>query len=83
MELMAKLLTQDLHVAQAVWARYAGQTVIVVVWLFPQLGQVVRTRYPGLQFARSVLLLIGTAVFFTALTYLGLAEASAVMNINP
>ncbi|MEC7763583.1 MAG: DMT family transporter [Pseudomonadota bacterium] len=83
MEVLAKLLMQDLHVTQAVWARYAGQTVIVVVWLSPSLKQVARTRYPGLQFTRSLLLLTGTAVFFTALQFLGLAEASAVMNVNP
>jgi drug/metabolite transporter (DMT)-like permease len=83
MELMAKVLTQDLHVTQALWARYAGQTVIVLVWLLPSLADVARSRYPGLQLARSILLLVATAVFFTALTYLGLAEASAVINLNP
>ncbi|MEC7763584.1 MAG: DMT family transporter [Pseudomonadota bacterium] len=83
MDLLAKMLSQEVHVAQTIWARYAGQTVIVAIWLLPSLRTVVRTRYPGLQFVRSMSLLLGTSMFFLSLTFLGLAEATAIMDINP
>ncbi|MBV7410146.1 DMT family transporter [Maritimibacter sp. DP1N21-5] len=83
MDVMAKIVVQDVHVAMAVWARYAGQTVVVTLFFLPKLGTIARTRYPGIQFARSVLLLLGTSMFFLSLTQLGLAEATAIMDINP
>jgi len=83
MDLLAKTLSQEVHVAQAVWARYAGQTVIVLLWVLPSLGRVVRTNYPWLQFVRSMSLLLGTSMFFLSLTFLGLAEATAIMDVNP
>jgi drug/metabolite transporter (DMT)-like permease len=83
MDLVAKVLSQEVHVSQAIWARYAGQTVIVLIWVLPSLGRVVRTNYPGLQFLRSMSLLLGTSLFFLSLTFLGLAEATAIMDINP
>lgn len=83
MDLFAKTLAQDVHVAQVVWSRYAGQTLIVLIWFAPKLGAVMRTRYPGLQFLRGLALLFGTSMFFLSLTFLGLAEATAIMDINP
>lgn len=83
MDVMAKVVATDVHVAMAVWARYAGQTVLVTAIFLPHLGQIARTRYPFLQFARSVFLLMGTSLFFLSLTKLGLAEATAIMDINP
>ncbi|MGR3365427.1 MAG: DMT family transporter [Maritimibacter harenae] len=83
MDLLAKTLAQEVHVSQAIWARYAGQTVIVALWFLPNLRTVAKTRYPGMQFARSMSLLLGTSMFFTSLTFLGLAEATAIMDINP
>jgi drug/metabolite transporter (DMT)-like permease len=83
MDLLAKILSQEVHVTQTIWARYAGQTIIVTIWLLPTLKTVARTKYPGLQFVRSMSLLMGTSLFFLSLTYLGLAEATAIMDINP
>ncbi|GGD34983.1 DMT family transporter [Sinisalibacter lacisalsi] len=83
MDIFAKTLTQELPVVQVVWARYAGQTILVTVLLLPRLGQVVRTRHPWLQFLRSLFLLIATTMFFFAISRLGLAEATALMNVNP
>ena len=83
MDLTAKTLARELPVLQVVWARYAGQTVLVVAVLLPRLGQVARSQHPGLQFLRSVLLLTATSLFFLAISRLGLAEASALMDINP
>lgn len=83
MDLMAKRLSADLPVLQVVWARYTGQTVIVTLMLLPRLGSVLRTRYPGLQFLRSLVLLLATSSFFFGISRLGLAEATAIMDVNP
>ena len=67
----------------AVWARYTGQMLIVVILVAPRIATVVRTAYPGLQIARSILLMLATFFFFQALSRIGLAEATAVSAINP
>jgi drug/metabolite transporter (DMT)-like permease len=83
MDLIAKAMTQRIGVVPAVWARYAGQTAVVTVLVAPRLGAVLKTRYPGLQALRSLFLLGATCSFFLALLHLGLAEASAIMMLNP
>lgn len=83
MDLIAKTLSAELPVVQVVWARYAGQTVIVTLLVLPRLARVARTRYPGLQLLRSVMLLLATTSFFLAVSRMGLAEATALMNLNP
>lgn len=83
MDLVAKTLSGHVPVLEVVWARYVGQSVIVIALLAPRLATVVRTRYPALQFLRSLFLLGGTMLFFFSLSKLGLAEASALMDTNP
>lgn len=67
----------------ALWARYAGQMLIVLVLVAPRLRSVAHSQYPKLQVARSVLLMLATFFFFLALGRIGLAEATAVMSMNP
>lgn len=67
----------------ALWARYAGQMLIVVILVAPRLKTVARSQYPKLQITRSVLLMLATLFFFSALGRIGLAEATAVMAMNP
>ena len=83
MDAMAKTISQQTDTVMAVWARYLGQTVIVTVLVLPRLRRVMRTNYPGLQLLRSVFLLIGTTCFFFGFTLIGLAEATAIFDINP
>jgi len=83
MDLLAKLLSEHVPVLQVVWARYAGQTAIVTLFLLPRLGSVVRTRYPFLHFLRSLFLLLATCAFFLAVSRMGLAEATAIIDVNP
>lgn len=83
MDASAKALGQRVGPVPAIWARYLGQSLFVLTLVAPRLAQVARTNYPGLQFARSVLLMIGTACFFFAVTRIGLAETTAVMDVNP
>ncbi len=83
MDSMAKALTMDLPVLQVVWARYAGQTIVVTLIVLPRLRQVLPTRFPALQFLRSLFLLAATSSFFFGLSRMGLAEATALIDLNP
>lgn len=83
MDVCAKELGNRVGVATTLWARYAGQTTIVLLLVLPRLGPTLRTRYPGLQLLRSMCLFAATFCFFSGLRHLALAENTAVMNINP
>lgn len=83
MDATAKALAPRVGTIPAVWARYLGQTLVVLVIVAPRLKSVLRTNYPKLQFARSVFLMFGTTFFFFSVANLGLTEATAIMDINP
>lgn len=83
MDVLAKELGQRVGVATTLWARYAGQTLVVLVLVAPRLGQTLRTRYPLLQLFRSMSLFAATFCFFMGLARIGLAENTAIMDINP
>ncbi|MDX1781604.1 MAG: DMT family transporter [Thalassovita sp.] len=83
MDATAKELSHRVGALQAVWARYAGQATMVFLIVLPRLGTVARTRYPLLQLARSVFLMFGTGFFFFGIANIGLAEATAIMDVNP
>jgi drug/metabolite transporter (DMT)-like permease len=83
MDMTAKTLSAHVPVLEVVWARYAGQTLIVIALLSPRLKTAARTRHPWLQLLRACFMLGATSLFFTAISQLGLAEAAALMEINP
>ncbi len=83
MDVMAKTLTQTLPVLQVVWARYAGQFILILLVFAPQLAQVAKTRYPKLQLARSAALFGGTVFFFTSLNFLDQGLTSAIFMVSP
>lgn len=83
LDLCAKALTQRVGLMQTLWARYAGQTVFVLIIILPRIKTALRTDYPKLQFLRSVLMLGATTFFFAGLSKLGLAETTAIMDISP
>lgn len=83
MDALAKHLSQDYPPLQVVWTRYAGQTVLVSLLFLPRMGSVLRTRRPGLQLLRSLLQFGATVFFFLSLAYIGLAEATAITDVNP
>ena len=68
---------------QVVWARYAGQAVLVALIVSPRLLSVLRTRHLGLQVLRSALLFMATMSFFFAIAVMPLAEATAIFEIAP
>lgn len=83
MDMMAKLLSSRVGTMTTLWVRYLGQTLFVTALILPNIGQIARTRYPKLQFARSVFLLCATTFFFFGISNIGLAEAASVMSTNP
>lgn len=80
----AKWLLRDHSLFAVVWARYAGQMLVVTPFARAGAGPGFwRTRHPFLQLARSSLLLVATMCFFGGLVYLPLAEASAISFLTP
>lgn len=83
MDALAKGLVQRYPTEQVVWARFTGQLLLVIVILNRNLPPVLRTRHPRLHLLRSATQLGATGFFFTSLNYIGLAEATALTDINP
>ena len=83
MDATAKYLMKEIGPAQTIWARYTVQAILVTVLILPKINVYGRTKYPKLQFLRSVALMMASTLFFFAFSRLGLAEASAIFNISP
>ncbi|PHQ97884.1 MAG: hypothetical protein COB39_09715 [Marinosulfonomonas sp.] len=65
LDLTAKSLTMRAGVMQTLWARYAGQTLIVFIIILPKLKSRLRTAYPKLQLLRA-LFMLGATTFFSS-----------------
>ncbi len=80
----AKYMVRDHSLFLVVWARYAGQMLVVTPFAWHRAGpDFWRTRRLPLQLFRSAMLLIATFCFFGALRYLPIAEASAITFLAP
>src|SRR5687767_6228065 len=80
-----KYLGAHLPTVELIWARSLAHLVFMVALFAPARGgwRLFATRRPGLQLARSLLLLSSTSLFFTALRHVPLAEATAVSFTSP
>ncbi len=83
MDTLAKALSARYDPLQVVWARYTCHTLVVFLWFAPRLGTLLRTRHLGLQLIRSAFLFGATFCFFTSIAHIGLAQATAVFDVNP
>ncbi|MFN4059223.1 MAG: DMT family transporter [Paracoccus hibiscisoli] len=83
MDATAKHLTQTYHPAQVIWARFVGNLLIFALIFRGAILPLLRTRQPGTQFARAIMQLGSVTLFFTSLQYIGLAEATTIMDLNP
>ena len=80
----AKYLIQDHPLFLVVWARYAGQFLVVIPIAWHRAGPGFwRTRHLRLQLLRSLCLVSATGCFFGGLRYLPLAEGSAISFLAP
>ena len=83
MDAIAKQLTHEVGLIQTIWVRYTGQALLVFLIVLPRLREVAKSQYPKLQLLRSVVLMAATCLFFLSISKIGLAEATAIMDINP
>ena len=83
MDAVAKGLVALYPTPQVIWARFAGQFLLVVLILNHRLPVLARTRWPGLHVVRSFAQMGATGFFFLSLNFIGLAEATALADINP
>jgi drug/metabolite transporter (DMT)-like permease len=80
----AKYLVRDHSLFLIVWARYAGQMLVVTPWAWHRAGPGFwRTRRLRLHLVRSACLVAATICFFGGLRYLPLAEGSAITFLAP
>lgn len=83
MDATAKHLIAVYPAPLVIWARFAGMFVLVLFILNRRLPVVARTRFPVLHFWRSAAQFGATGLFFVSLGYIGLAEATAIVDVNP
>jgi drug/metabolite transporter (DMT)-like permease len=80
----AKWLSASLPIAQIVWARYVGASVIALVVSRPlSRPTMLRSRRPRLQLLRSVLLFASTAANVFAVHQLQLSETATISFLMP
>ena len=84
LDVQAKYLSQFQDPIQVAWARYFGHFALMALVLWPRLGRrLLATRRPGLQLVRSLLLMLCTILFFTAIAHMPLADAVAISFVVP
>lgn len=83
LDALAKHLSQSYPVLQIVWARYAAMAVLLAFYIGRRLPGTLRTRCLGLQMWRSLALMATTGLFFSALSFIPLADATAIMFVAP
>ena len=79
----AKYLTLSYPVGQVLWARFAFHVLVVAILLGPRTPHVMVSGRLGLQVGRSLIMLVTSAFFFTGLSFIPLADAVAIMFLNP
>ena len=83
MDAVAKYLVHLYPTAEVIWARFAGHFLCVVLYLGRRFKASLVTALPWWHVARSVTQLGATSFFFISLNFIGLAEATALADINP
>lgn len=84
MNAMVKVLRDDFDPAMIIWARYVSHFLLMVLLFLPLHGwSLFRSEHPRIQTGRSVLLLIATVCYFTALGHVPLATAAIIGFTSP
>lgn len=85
MNVTVKALTAYLPTVELIWARTLGHLLVVLALFAPGRGgwRLLVTRRPAAQVGRSLLLLLSTSFFFTALGRVPVADATAVSFTSP
>ncbi|NKQ11126.1 DMT family transporter [Pseudomonas sp. SST3] len=81
---LSKYLTQLYPVFLVIWARYMAQTFLMLALFTPRMGRrVFHTLRPKLQLCRGISLVGVSMLFISGLSYIPLAEATAVIFLTP
>ena len=84
MNAMVKVLREDFDPGMIIWARYVSHLLLMLALFLPVQGwSLFRSEQPRLQISRSVLLLIATICYFTALGYVPLATGAIIGFTSP
>ncbi|MBM3555799.1 MAG: DMT family transporter [Alphaproteobacteria bacterium] len=83
MDGIAKDLTQRNHPLAIAWVRYAANVLLVMAVLRRSPVDLLRTTRPGLQALRGLALFLSTLCFFTAISFIPLADAVAIGQVAP
>jgi len=79
LDALAKHLATSLPVLEVVWGRYAFHLLFIIILMRPKsVRELFATKRPGLQIARSILLLAATMAFFSAVHFMPLANATSL-----
>src|SRR5258707_3548019 len=79
-----KLLAATYDPLQIVWFRIVIHLVLVAMVFMPRMGLgLFRTRRIGSQLVNSVMMLLSTLFFFSAVKYVGVAEAISISFVAP
>ena len=83
---ICKLFTKELHAIQIVWGYFIGINLTLWVFFFlkgEKLSKLMMTKKPILQILRPAFLVCSISSLFVGLTYLPLAEATAIGFVAP
>lgn len=83
LDALAKDLVARYSFVIVLWARFAVQLALVALYLRGNFSAHLRTAIPGLHIARGLTQLGAGAFFFASLAHIGLAEATALADLNP
>ena len=84
MNTMVKLLREDFDPAMIIWARYVSHFLLMLILFLPKHGwSLLKSAQPRIQAGRSILLLIATISYFTALGHVPLATAAIIGFTSP
>lgn len=84
LDTLAKHMTRDYHVMQIAWGRYVFSTAFLL-FLVPRYGlwRPLRAARPWFQVMRALLLAVVSVLFFTSVSYLPLADVTAIGFVAP
>jgi len=83
MDSIAKSLTLDYPVNQITWGRFTFHALFIALYLNVRLPAMLKSQCLGLQTFRSCFMLATNFLFFAGLTWLALAEVTAIMYVTP
>ena len=80
---LSKILVVDYSPLQIAWVRYGINTLLLIPFLIRDHGRPLRTAMPLTQGARSLAVLSSAIIFMAGLSFLPVADATAINFISP